>query len=605
MNSAGRSSVGEVLSFTAAAAVPLPYIQQGGKLIGTGAGSSQGSSVALSSDGSTAIVGGSGAAWVYSKSAGVWTQQGAELSIPGASHYLGLVALSADGNTALEGDQATVWVLTRSGSNWNRVQLTIPVTSGTNIQYTSLALSGDGNTAVVGGAFYNRGTAWVFVQIGGLWRQQAALSSDNVGPTALLGFSVSLSTDGNTALIGAPGDLSASGPGTVGIGSTLVFTRAGGVWTQQVILGGSGFVGYPGRGTAVSLSGDGNTALVSGPSDSNTGAVWVFTRSSGGVWSQQGNKLVVGVNSISLSADGTTALLGASAYTREGGAWTQEGAMLVPGDAIGYSYFGSAVALSGDASTVIIGGSGDNGTIGAAWIFTAPLSSGVNVGYVLNGASFTPSFAAGMLMSVFGTGLSTGSPQTVSSAPLPLTSSSGTSVTINGIAAPLLYIAAAQINLQIPYEVAIGTATLTVKSGGKSASISFQVQAAAPGIFVDSNNQNIVPNESAPAGSTIGLFVTGAGQVTPSEATGNVPAAGTTPIPDLPVTMTVGGVPAALEYKGLPSWSVGALQINFTVPPNVATGSQPVVVTIGGIASKTAFLMVTSSAQTPVLSDRR
>jgi len=212
---------------------------------------------------------------------------------------------------------------------------------------------------------------------------------------------------------------------------------------------------------------------------------------------------------------------------------------------------------------------------------------------VANSASFTQTFAPGMLMSVFGTGLSSGSPQIVSSAPLPLASASGTSVTINGIAAPLLYVSATQINLQLPYELAPGGALLVVKSGGQTASISFAIQAAAPGIFVDYQNGNLVPDESAAAGSTIGFYVTGAGLVTPPEGTGNVPSAGTTPVPNLPVTVTMGGIAVTPLYVGIPGWSVGVLQINVTVPPSLPAGYQAVVVEIGGVKSKTALLNVT------------
>jgi hypothetical protein len=66
------------------------FTQQGPKLVGTGAVNSplpaeQGISVALSADGNTAIVGGhvdnsgTGAAWVYTRSGGVWSQQGSKL----------------------------------------------------------------------------------------------------------------------------------------------------------------------------------------------------------------------------------------------------------------------------------------------------------------------------------------------------------------------------------------------------------------------------------------------------------------------------------------------------------------------------------------------
>jgi uncharacterized protein (TIGR03437 family) len=244
-----------------------------------------------------------------------------------------------------------------------------------------------------------------------------------------------------------------------------------------------------------------------------------------------------------------------------------------------------APSISGAAASATI-------TVAGVPLSVTQSSSSVYVSSVGNGASFAASFAPGMLMSVFGTGLSSGSPQTVVNAPLPVTSSSGTQVTINGIAAPLLYISSTQINLQIPYEVAVGKAVLNVTSSGQLGSIGFAVQAAAPGIFVDSSNGNIVPNESAAAGSTIGFFVTGAGLVTPSEATGNVPAAGTIPVPNLPVTMTVGGIAVAPVYVGIPSWSVGTLQVNFPIPSTLGAGPQSVVVTIGGIPSQAARLTV-------------
>jgi uncharacterized protein (TIGR03437 family) len=220
---------------------------------------------------------------------------------------------------------------------------------------------------------------------------------------------------------------------------------------------------------------------------------------------------------------------------------------------------------------------------------------GINITSVGNAASFGPSFAPGMLMSVFGAGMSFGNAQTIATTPLPLTSSSGTSITINGIATPLLYISPTQINLQIPYEAAVGKAVLTVSAGGQTASINLTIQAAAPGIFVDSQTGHIVPNEAAAGGSTLAFFITGAGLVTPGEPTGNVPTTGTTPVPNLPVTLRVGGVPVTPVYVGIPTWSVGVLQINFVVPVGLAAGPQPVLVTIGGVSSAAALLTITSS----------
>ena len=93
------------------------------------------------------------------------------------------------------------------------------------------------------------------------------------------GQSVSLSGDGNTAIVG--------GPFYNNTGAAWVYTRSRGVWTQQAKLVGTGAIGGAEQGTSVALSGDGNTAIVGGPSDNDlAGAAWVYTRSRG-VWTQQ------------------------------------------------------------------------------------------------------------------------------------------------------------------------------------------------------------------------------------------------------------------------------------------------------------------------------
>jgi lipocalin len=127
---------------------------------------------------------------------------------------------------------------------------------------------------------------------------------------------------------------------------------------------------------------------VGGPYDnSNTGAVWIYSRNVT-VWTQQGNKLVgngaVGSDvqgvSVALSADGSTAIVGGShdnsstgaawIYSRSGDVWTQQGNKLVGTGAVGIAYGGSSVALSGDGNTAVVGGPYDNSSTGAAWVYT-------------------------------------------------------------------------------------------------------------------------------------------------------------------------------------------------------------------------------------------
>jgi pimeloyl-ACP methyl ester carboxylesterase len=232
--------------------------------------------------------------------------------------------------------------------------------AGSALQGWSVSLSADGNTAIVGGRDNsNAGAAWVWTRSGGVWTQQGSklVGSGAVGNNAKTS-SVSLSADGNTAIVGGPGD-------NGNAGAAWVWTRSGGVWTQQgTKLVGSGAVGgFVQQGWSVSLSADGNTAIIGGNGDnSNAGAAWVWTRS-GGVWTQQGTKLVGsgagGGNvqqgySVSLSGDGNTAIVGAGVvgaawvWTRSGGGWTQQGTKLAGG--------GGSVSLSADGNTAIVSG---------------------------------------------------------------------------------------------------------------------------------------------------------------------------------------------------------------------------------------------------------
>jgi uncharacterized protein (TIGR03437 family) len=220
--------------------------------------------------------------------------------------------------------------------------------------------------------------------------------------------------------------------------------------------------------------------------------------------------------------------------------------------------------------------------------FTIGASSAISVGGVANGASYQHVYAPGMLVSVFGTNLA-GTAQLASTLPLPLTMA-GVSATVNGVAAPLLYVGPGQLNLQIPYETAAGTALLAVNNSGLVATYSFSVSASAPGLFTQNQSGTgpITATSSGGRGQTFALYVTGAGEVSPPVATGAGPAGTQVPVPLLPVSVTIGGVAAHLEYVGIPVWSVGTLQINFTVPTNAPGGSQPVVVTVGSASSPAA-----------------
>ena len=386
----------------------VPTLQQGVKLVGSGAtvnlpqtGSLQGASVATSADGNTIIVGGfadnsfTGAVWVYTRTAGVWSQQGAKLVGGGLTGVAGLgfsVALSADGSTALVGGnrdnnfEGGAWVFTRTAGVWTQQGLPLFGTGdvGNAQQGYAVALSADGNTAMVGGPQNNsgEGAVWVFTRSSGVWTQQGnkLLGATLFGLFAGQGASLALSADGNTALIGGPND-------ATDLGAAWVFTRSGGVWTQQgAKLVGTGYSGSAEQGTIVALSADGNTAVIGAYADNSyAGAAWVFTRSAG-AWAQQGAKLVgTGVTippsyqgDVAISADGNTIALGGNAdnnntgavwiFTRSAGVWSQSGTKLLGLAATNNSRLGGSLALSSDGKTLVAGGFTDNSNIGAVWV---------------------------------------------------------------------------------------------------------------------------------------------------------------------------------------------------------------------------------------------
>src|SRR5260370_457384 len=96
-------------------------------------------------------------------------------------------------------------------------------------------------------------------------QQGAKMVGTGAVGAAAQGISVALSGDGNTAIVGGSSDDSV-------VGAAWVYTRSGGVWSQQAKLVGTGAVGYALQGSSVSLSGDGNTAIVGGFVDDSSAA---------------------------------------------------------------------------------------------------------------------------------------------------------------------------------------------------------------------------------------------------------------------------------------------------------------------------------------------
>ena len=253
---------------------------------------------------------------------------------------------------------------------------------------------------------------------------------------------------------------------------------------------------------------------------------------------------------------------------------------------------GSAAGLTSGTDTIGAAYSGDGSdntaTASATLTIVGSASAVPSISNLTNAFSYRPSYAPGMAMAIFGTQLAL-TTKTATSVPLPV-AMDNVSVTINGVVAPLYYISPTQLNVQVPYETpATGTVAVVVSDNGQTTSATIQMSAAAPGIA--GSGGALVPTATAPRGQAIALYLTGAGAVQPTVATGGVPS-GTTPVPVQNTVVTVGGTQVPTSYIGIPAWSVGVLQINFTIPTTAATGAQSVVVSVGGVASPAATLTV-------------
>lgn len=310
-------------------------------------------------------------------------------------------SVSIDGDTAIVGalldddngdNSGSAYILSRSGGTWTQQQKLTPSDGAAFDQFgQSVYMSGD--TAVAGAPFdddngSSSGSAYVFTRSGGTWVQQQKLTPADGEAGDRFGFSVSI--DNDTVVIGAVTD-DDNGSDS---GSAYVFTRSGGVWTQQQKLTpmlGTGFFpqAFDQFGVSVSVSGD--LVLIGANGKDmfwgNQGAAYFFHRS-GGVWGQK-NLVFDGSGSAndqfgsSVSIDGDVALIGVPLDDDKGSAsgsvFLYIGSLsgnfspllkLTASDGATGDQFGFSVSVNGD--TAVVGSFLDNDVpndSGSAYIF--------------------------------------------------------------------------------------------------------------------------------------------------------------------------------------------------------------------------------------------
>ncbi len=255
---------------------------------------------------------------------------------------------------------------------------------------------------------------------------------------------------------------------------------------------------------------------------------------------------------------------------------------------------------NGLAQTIVTAGTGagpitvtaSSSGFSTSFSLTSRLPGPTNVTFV-NGASFQPGIAPGSIAIIQGNGLLPGVQGLVRPnailGPMP-TSLSGFSVTFGGIPAPIFYVSnqsgQEQVAVQVPFELAPGTATVVINAtGGGTATINgVPIQPVAPGLFESQyNGQNfavvarpdgsyVSPTNPARRGEVDCAFATGLGQTTPAIGTNDagVPNQNVAAALDFGLNNAGVRVVSATSLQG----SVGIYQICFQVPTDTAPGPQ-------------------------------
>jgi hypothetical protein len=382
-----------------------------------------GAAVALADDGETALVGApadedrgdrAGAAYVLA-AADRWSQRAKLVPEDGErdDRFGEAVALSADGTTALVGAPGddvdgtstvgSAYVFVRRANTWReRTKLTATDGDDGDRFGEAVALSADGETALLGAVDdedpndIGAGSAYVFEEDDGAWRERTKLAPADGDPEDAFGAAVALADDGETALVAAPVDEDPNGPGA---GSAYVFEETDGTWRARTKLTHADGDSGDAFGGAVALSADGTTATAGAPGDadpngSGAGAAYVLDAGDG-TWDGVGRLVPADGDggdafggAVALSADGETALLGAAGTDPDGDPDAEgsgaayvfgtdpgrEVAKLVPPDVAPGDRFGRAVALSADGETALLaapsGRDGEGSRTGAVSVFT-------------------------------------------------------------------------------------------------------------------------------------------------------------------------------------------------------------------------------------------
>lgn len=224
----------------------------------------------------------------------------------------------------------------------------------------ALGLSADGSTLAIGARLEDSratgingdqadntaessGAVYLFRRDGSDWHQQAYFKASNTDASDGFGWAVSLSADGNTLVVGAPGEASSAtgingnefDNSVPGAGAVYVFRFDGANWYQQAYVKASNTAGSFGQ--TVALSADGATLVVGSPGEDS---------SARGINGDQTDNLAAGAGAVYV-------------FRFDGTDWYQQ-AYVKASNTDALDRFGSSVALSADGNALAVGATGED-----------------------------------------------------------------------------------------------------------------------------------------------------------------------------------------------------------------------------------------------------
>lgn len=348
-----------------------------------------------------------GAVYIFSRTGTSWTQQaylkasntgnaaqgdgdqfGFSLAVSGDGNTVAVGAITEDGaarqiNGNANDDAAqsagAVYVFARTGTTWaQQAYVKSANQDAGDLLGFSVALSFDGNTLAAAAfnesgsgrgvnppddnKFGQSGALYVFTRQNGGWAQQAYIKGSRSEPSDGFGFATTISDDGNTIAVGSgdeacltpgidpPGCADDAAPGrgaNIWVGAAYVFVRTGTTWSEQSFIKAPNARPYNSFGVRLALSGDGNALAVTSYLDDNAGH---------GVRPPQLQQFLIQEIFNAWREHKNEAEESGSAYlfTRTGGKWTA-GAYIKADNTDAGDEFGSAVAISGDGHTMVVG----------------------------------------------------------------------------------------------------------------------------------------------------------------------------------------------------------------------------------------------------------